>query len=281
MTTAPAAFASVLDRSTLVGAAAGWSDFGGKLRALRTLAIAALTFAAGFAAYPALRALKPFHIDRYIDTSDRREIPCPPQTSRTLVAVVFGQSNSANHLGQRYTSERVVNAFNGRCFIARDPLLGATGNAGSLWTLLGDKLLNAGRFDAIVLIPAGVGSSTVKQWGDLDFPESRYSVTHYLWHQGEADAGRLSAKEYADALRQVIQRTKQASPNSAFYVSIASVCNGAPDQQIRDAQMSVLGPGIFQGPDTDKLAGEDRFDGCHFSARAQERIADAWLSILK
>src|SRR5438105_14689165 len=46
----------------------------------------------------------------------KTERPCPPQTDKTMVAVVFGQSNAANALGQRYAAKpNVVNFFSGRC----------------------------------------------------------------------------------------------------------------------------------------------------------------------
>jgi hypothetical protein len=42
-----------------------------------------------------------------------------------MVALVIGQSHAANFVGERFESEGAVfNAWNGNCFVARDPLLG-------------------------------------------------------------------------------------------------------------------------------------------------------------
>src|SRR5947199_7420378 len=46
---------------------------------------------------------------------------CPPQTDRTAVLLVMGQSNAGNHAGQRFRSEHgetIVNFFDGRCYVA-------------------------------------------------------------------------------------------------------------------------------------------------------------------
>src|SRR5688500_6573401 len=53
---------------------------------------------------------------RFVRKEDRTSAPCPAQTARTMVAVVFGQSNAANQLGHRYAGidGRVLNFFGGR-----------------------------------------------------------------------------------------------------------------------------------------------------------------------
>ncbi len=234
---------------------------------------------------------------RYVRTEDRTSTPCPAQTPRTMVAVVFGQSNAANHLGHRYAGVegRVLNFFAGRCYWARDPLVGATGNMGSAWTVLGNKLIETGRYDRVLLVAAGTGNTSVARWarGDLreklterlrELASLGYTVTHFLWHQGEADSGKTSLENYRADLEVLIASTRTAFPNSAFWVSRASACPGRPaDPRIREAQASVIDPSrrIFAGPDTDTLlALEERYDGCHFSKLGQERLAELWLRAL-
>src|SRR6187402_2032485 len=68
--------------------------------------------------------------NRLIADDRRPAVPCPPQTERTAVLLVLGQSNAANYAGQRYRSNfgtRIVNFFDGQCFVAASPLLGSTG----------------------------------------------------------------------------------------------------------------------------------------------------------
>jgi hypothetical protein len=89
------------------------------------------------------------------------------------VFVIAGQSNAANHGEGRFTAGNNVfnfNLFDGQLYHAADPLLGATGNDGSPWCLLGDRLVAAGFASSIVLCPilsAGRASWTGPQAGDI------------------------------------------------------------------------------------------------------------------
>ena len=137
---------------------------------------------------------------RLVAFPGKQQVDCPAQTPRTAVLLVFGQSNSANYQGQRFRAvdRRVVNFFGGRCYLAESPLLGASGEYGKSWTLLGNKLVAAGLFDQVIVIPAGIGATLISRWaagGDLNGmlvdaikeAEPFYKITHVLWHQGEND----------------------------------------------------------------------------------------------
>jgi hypothetical protein len=149
------------------------------------------------------------------------EIHCPMQDEKTAVLLVIGQSNAANHQGQRYrgVDSRVVNFAEGKCYLAESPLLGAEGEYGEPWTLVANKLVMARLYNQVVLIPAGVGSTPIHRWaagGDLnrmlidviDDAKSRYAITHVLWRQGETDFG---------------MKTLQASYKADFSSLIATV----------------------------------------------------------
>ncbi len=137
---------------------------------------------------------------RLIDYPGKLKIDCPPQDERTAVLLIFGQSNSANYGGQRFQAidDHVINYFAGKCYRASSPLLGAENKLGETWTLLGNKLIDQGRFKRVVLIPAGIGGTSVSEWAAggrlnsmladvLDNAQQRYRITHVLWHQGERD----------------------------------------------------------------------------------------------
>lgn len=72
-------------------------------------------------------------IPHYRNIADRKEIPCP-LSDDTKTLVIFGQSNSANHVGMRHVDDsgRIANYFSGKCYAAKDPLLGATGGGEGL-----------------------------------------------------------------------------------------------------------------------------------------------------
>src|SRR5262245_23394246 len=93
------------------------------------------------------------------DSDERIEVPLSMLSSRrVMVALVFGQSNSANFGATRKTAkEKVYNFHRGKLYVARDPLLGAGGDGGSVWIRLGDKIIAGHLYDAVVFVPLGVG----------------------------------------------------------------------------------------------------------------------------
>jgi hypothetical protein len=233
-------------------------------------------------------------LGRFVDVSDRQKVPCPAQTERTFVVIAFGQSNAANSLEHRYkaASSSVVNFYAGACYSARDPLLGSTKQYGSVWTLLGNRVIAAGLADRVIIVASGVSGASVERWasGDLrelladtleDVRASGYSATHFLWHQGETDAVyRTTAEHYSSALKSIIQDTRRHSPRSKFFVSSATVCNSAPNDEVRRGQDALVDPdkAILKGPDTDPIS--ERFDGCHFSTEGQEKVVALWLEAM-
>jgi hypothetical protein len=160
-------------------------------RARFLLVIIVLTATYLFGAYSARHQLFPFPLLQALKTgADRTTAPddlytfdqvgrlasgdhkkaaaCPQQTDRTAVLLLMGQSNAGNHGGQRFRSEhdeKVVNFFDGRCYIAASPLLGSDGTGGEYWTQLGNLLLNRGSFDQVILAPVAITGSEVSRWG--------------------------------------------------------------------------------------------------------------------
>lgn len=232
---------------------------------------------------------------RYEKIDTKTEISCPRQTDNTVVALVFGQSNAANSHGQRIlqNSPRIVNLFNGKCYVASDPLLGASGNAGSVWTLLGTKLIATGKYDNIIFVPAGMGGSAIKSWaqggelnamlGDvIQVSQPKYNFTHIIWHQGESDLVVKTTKdEYKQNFYSMLKTIRDNGVNRPIHVSIATIFgdNNNPDNPISKAQRELIdGNGIKLGPNTDKLnAPEDRYDDAHVSYTGMHKFADLLL----
>ncbi len=145
------------------------------------------------------------------------------------VFVVAGQSNSANHGGEKQeTKTGIVAAFDGKRWqLARDPQPGASGSGGSFMPPFGDAI--AERFHVPVgIIACGVGASSVREWlpKGATFPNPPTLTGHVgqrpdgqwesngelyaaftnrmkqagprgfravLWHQGESDANQSDA----------------------------------------------------------------------------------------
>lgn len=227
----------------------------------------------------------------------RTEIPINSvRSGRVMVAIVFGQSNAANSGETRYSSRgRVYNFYRGKLYVARDPLLGATGRGGSVWTRLGERLVDKGRYNAVVFVPLGVGATGIARWtsgGDLhpkileavrEVKAEGLSITHLLWHQGESDVGRTGTLAYRTMFLDMVSSIRKKGVDAPIYVSVATRCHtqGA-DKTIRRAQQELVDPGmgIYAGPDTDRLGPRYRYDSCHFSTRGLEKFAELWLKAL-
>ena len=86
---------------------------------------------------------------------------------RVAVMLIFGQSNGANSGDTPYCPKRSVynfNLFDGYCYVAKDPLLGATERRGNFAGRMADLLIERGLFDSVVLAPISVGGSRIEDW---------------------------------------------------------------------------------------------------------------------
>jgi len=217
---------------------------------------------------------------------------------RVMVALVFGQSNAGNWgEGRRTAGPRVFNFFRGRYERARDPLAGADGQGGSVWTRLGDKLIAAGLYDRVVFVPAAIGATGIAEWApngrlhqDLlrnvrEARRARLVFTHLLWHQGESDAALgTTAEDYQAHFLAMLAAIRALGVDAPAFVAIATRCGQyQPNEVIRAAQLGLVNPalGIFAGPDTDQLGPEYRYDGCHFSDQGLEMHAQMWLEVIR
>lgn len=215
-----------------------------------------------------------------------------------MVALVFGQSNAGNWGESRRTAgPRVLNFFRGRYSRARDPLAGADGNGGSVWTRLGDRIIAAKLYDRVIFVPAAIGATEIAQWApegrlheDLlrnvrAARQARLRFTHLLWHQGESDAVLgTSAEDYQRRFLGMLKAIRALGVDAPAFVAIATRCGQyPPNETIRAAQVGLADPklGIYLGPDTDQLGPEYRYDGCHFSDLGLEAHAEMWLQVIQ
>ena len=237
---------------------------------------------------------------RLLSYPGKIEITCPIQDEKTAVLLLVGQSNAGNHQGQRYQSadDRVVNFVDGRCYRAASPLLGATGQEGETWTLLGNKLVQSGLYRTVILIPAAVGGSSVRRWaegGDLNAMlvaviravKSRYTINAVLLDQGATDfaLGTLEG-QYRSDLQSMIDTVRAQGVHAPFFITRCSVGgpNWAEDNPVARAQASLADSrnAVFDGPNTDRdVTRLDRYDGYHFGASGQEKFASAWVRLFQ
>jgi hypothetical protein len=230
---------------------------------------------------------------RLIYNSSYTKIKCPKQTERVGVIVAFGQSNSANHAEFKVPMSElhgVINYFNGNCYAAQSPLLGATSIDGEWITLTAKKLIEAGIYEKIVVVSSGIGGTRIERWahendlnnmfmGVLSNLSKNYSVTDMIWHQGESDISYTHTEVYETYFKSMINSIRNTGIDAPIFISIASICGEAKrweyPNRVSIAQSNLVEvDGIEFGVNTDVLVPiKLRYDKCHFSKIGQEIAA--------
>jgi hypothetical protein len=223
--------------------------------------------------------------------------------NKTMIALVFGQSNAANHGQKAYTPHNasVLNYFDGKLHTAKDPLFGNTGTGGSVWTHLGDMLIDSGLYNKVIFIPIAIGGTEIDCWVNGDcyqklektlkqLAAQHIRVTHIFWHQGESDnISNTPTAKYKEQLGAILQDLRKYQP-ADFYVSLASYHPSSVtkplgvDSVIRNAQKEFINEnkGVLLGPDTDTLIyAIYRFDSVHFSDYGMNAYARLWYQSIK
>jgi carbohydrate esterase-like sialic acid-specific acetylesterase len=232
----------------------------------------------------------------------RVERSCAHASGNTAIIVVHGQSNAGNWGSARYTAREAVDNFDpltGKCFAAADPLLGADGIGGSFATRLGDILIQAGRYDRVIVVPLAIGSASLSVLNNeradwitnaiSKLKEAGLTPTHFLFQQGETDArSTISAEEYVSLLHQLVNRFRVAGFDAPFYLSRSTKCGMAEPKNtaaVRAGQLSAVDDAlnVRQGPDTDTIGNDGRnpADGCHMNEIGTLANAALWAAFIK
>ena len=213
----------------------------------------------------------------------------------TAIVLTLGQSLSANYgQGSYFCHNQVFNYFNGSLYKAKEPLLGATGGSCSVWTRFSDLLIDSGLYKRVILIPIGIGGTSIDCWSNGDCNQNlqeilKYikrdsiKITHVIWHQGESDnLGNTPKEIYKAKLKKILLQIRKYGLNADFYVCVASYhpnlidkYNGI-DTAIQNAQIEFVRENIGTklGANTDLInLAADRYDGVHFSMRGLDKFA--------
>ena len=242
-----------------------------------------------------------------LDAAGRQLVPCLTDRKGTSVIITLGQSNAANFASGHYAAQGKVanfNLYDGRCYSAIDPLLGASGDGGNFATRLGDILIRRGLAERVVLAPIGMGNTRVEHWSFGGVFNNRILVlirrlweagtspNLILWQQGEGNASDvdLGGRNYRRHLLEVVQTFRNYGISAPFMVALCTLC-GDPHpnpmvriirnllrQNVRAGQRGAVSSeiGTFLGPDTDRIGREDRFDRCHMSESGAQKQAEMW-----
>jgi hypothetical protein len=222
------------------------------------------------------------------------QVACPWRSAARapLVLVALGQSNAGNHGTRRGTSTQGVLWHEGRCYAIADPLAGATGSGGSIWSRLAAGI---GSPD-VVLVVLAVDATSIADWkgsGALaarltavldDLRRQQLTVSAILWQQGEADARRNIARdEYMRELTALVRRLRNNGVAAPILVARSTRCRNDGSAAIREAVATVSArePGVLAGADVDSLDNTARADGCHLNEAGLQRAATLWLDALR
>lgn len=240
---------------------------------------------------------------RLIAAPNKISVTCPEQTNRTVVIFAIGQSNSANYGDNKFITkypDKVVNYFNGNCYVASSPLLGASGARGEFLTPLADLLIDSGQYSNAVIVTSGIGNTSISRWREsadlglmlnatLEDVSKRYQITSVIWHQGERDyLDRTDPSDYQNSfssLRSILVGNKVDAP---IFVAVSTRC-GNPfvwnvENPIANAQEALIdNRHIFLGVDSDRLLkSNDRalLNPCHFNKEGQIKVANSYANAI-
>lgn len=276
------------------------------------IAVAGAAWLLGLYTYPLLRRIDAViepalvsgtydEIGRLVAYPGKTRVECPAQGEGMGVLLAIGQSNAANHASQRVVTRHpgaVLNYFDGACFAAASPLLGASAEKGEFLTLLADRLVSDGIYKSVVIVSAGIGSSPIARWqrdGDLNERlkatlkelSARYRVTDVVWHQGESDFDySTSTKVYLKSFASLLETLTESAVKAPVFTAIATRCMAGTtgSNPVAEAQRALVdNKRVFLGADTDSmLAAVDRQSGtCHFTASGQAKTAAAYAEAIR
>ena len=222
-------------------------------------------------------------------------VPCASVApAGTLVVLALRQSNAANRGTLEAGSPKLALLTAAGCTWATDPLPGATGQGGAVWSRLPAALDARPGLPPVLMSVLAVDATSVAGWTRPESPLRARLQQHLdqmarwgyppglvLWYQGEADAQlntlgpqyRLGLQALAGALQ-----TAAGSPRKIL-LAHATVCRSEASAALSGAinRLVVNDPRFGQRPDLDLGLGQDqRYDGCHLSNTGLERAAPLW-----
>ena len=185
-------------------------------------------------------------IPAYPAAEDARPHPIEPETigKGTLKLFVWGQSIAANCGHGRYAARNTditcVYA-DGHFYPCSDPIVGAEGPGGSVWSRLADSVLgrpiNNSTVSQVVIGCCAQGSTSINDWapGGSEAPRlarclSDYITnvgqpTHLAYSQGESDVNILSTEQWLDRWHAMLASVRNVGCTSTIWTSIETICN--------------------------------------------------------
>ncbi|MCV6629680.1 MAG: sialate O-acetylesterase [Flavobacteriaceae bacterium] len=237
---------------------------------------------------------KPLYYGRQLNLDNHQQKDVDPQL-KTAVFITYGQSNAANSGALDYTIKQPVFQFAiGTSYIYQDPSLGTTGQKGSVWGILGDRLIEKGLYQQVVFANCAWGNRSISQLKDGHYLQyllhnyrgliAKYGrVDAILYHQGESDNHPEGVRTYYLHFKDFIRQLQANGVYTPVYLARTSLCGeekpsnpaliAVQNQLIADLDQ------VYEGPNTDSL--DDKKyrleDYCHFSHQGLDAFANLWM----
>jgi hypothetical protein len=219
--------------------------------------------------------------------------------------LVLGNSSAGNHHGEtNRVSEREVYGLDFlrmRCSKAADPLLGASGSGGSIWSRLGDQLIEKGFCRRVLFMPLALAGSEVTDWIPGASRHCRVALalsrlrkelcspllpfTAVLWHPGHVE--KLSPHAYRLHCSDVVADLRAQGIFAPVFVAVAREKRLATKLVSQEAdagplELGLVDPslGVLAGPDLETIGEDMRIRGHRFSGRGLEHAAELWLEVI-
>lgn len=237
-----------------------------------------------------------FHFREKIDQKAAIDV------DKVMICLTLGQSNAANYGNGKYIPRnKVYNYYKGEIYLAKEPLLGADGAGCSVWTRVADMLIDSGLYNQVIIVPIGIGSTSVTCWAEgkcnelllrtlSDLKKKKIKLTDVFWNQGETDNVDGTTKtRYKEQLKKIVKIIHSEQPSARFFSSITSYFpyNNdhvfGIDKEITDAQKEVVQElNLYTGPNTDSLnLAYYRADAVHFTEKGLDQYARSWFMKIK
>ncbi len=216
-----------------------------------------------------------------------------------LVILAVGQSIASNYGRAPFTpGKNVYSFYNGRCFHGRDPLPGADGIGGSIWSRLAELMVQKGYARNVMIVAIGAGASSVSEWvpeakyyprlvdAALSMKEANLKPGMVIWHQGSRDAG-MAPEIYRNHLQEFVFAFPflgiRLDPSTRLFVATHTRCAGPATPGIQAAQQSMVDHAkfIYAGPNLDVLEDDVKYDGCHYNERGLILASKLWLGAIE
>ena len=162
----------------------------------------------------------------------------------TLKLFVWGQSLAANAGYGRYAARNTDKTFvysNGNYYPCIDPIVGAEGGGGSVWSRLADSILgrpiNNSTVSQVVIGCCAQGSTSITHWAPggnesetlhrclSDYMANVGQPTHLAYSQGESDVGNLSTEQWVDQWQTMLASIRNLGCATKIWTSIETICN--------------------------------------------------------